>query len=89
MISNLLLNGFEGILDFLYASPLILVLRPSGENVQAFKDVDDIVNSASFNPQFSRALIKRNHALFLSAIKAEKSAAKLAQTLVLSRRVVL
>lgn len=68
----------------LHSFPLIQILSLSGKNIEALKNVDDVVNASSLNIKLFSALVKRNHSLVIMAIKIEESLAKVSKTLILS-----
>lgn len=65
--------------NFVDTSPLVLVLRPSPDNEEALKNVDDVVDAASFHAQLLCTTVEQKHALALNPIVVEESAAKFAQ----------
>lgn len=72
------LNGLDNLLDPL---PVIGVLGLSVYDLEALKDVDNVVDSSSFNCQLSSALIKIEQRPELASIDAQEAPAQLTKTL--------
>jgi len=52
------------------ASPLVRVLGLSSDDTEAFQDVDDIIDTSSFNLELFRALVKQQKVLLRLSIDA-------------------
>ena len=67
--------------DYLaYSFPVIGILRLPVDDLEALENVDDVVDAASLNAQFTRALIQVEHRAALAPVQAQKAATELAQT---------
>ena len=73
-------DGFPDLGD---ASPFIEIFSFAGKDIEALKDVDNVVNSASLYLQLLGALVEGNHCVFISSIQVEKPLAQFSQALVL------
>ena len=71
------------------ALPVVRILRLPVYHLKTFKDVNDIVDSASFDAEFARALIQVEHGASLAAVETQEAAAQLTQTLLFSTVLVL
>ena len=63
--------------------PLIQVLGLSGEDIEAFQNVDDVVNAPPFDIKLLCTFIKSNDSLVEMTVEIEEPLAKIAQALVL------
>ena len=59
-------------------SPVVLVLCPASDYAEAFKNVDDVINTSALDTQLSCALIEVEHSFAFDAVVVQKAAAELA-----------
>ena len=64
--------------NLVYSSPLVFVLGSASNNAEAFKNVDDIVNSSPFNSKFFGTAIQEKHSFAINTVGVQKAATKLA-----------
>ena len=74
--ADLLLNRVHYFVD---ASPLVFVFGAALDHTEALQDVDDVIDSATFDTQLFRALVEIEETSLGRAIKDEESAAEFSQ----------
>jgi hypothetical protein len=70
--------------DLVDAFPLVCIFSLAINNLEALKNIYDIVNSPSFNLKLSGALVQIKEGSALAAKETQKSSAELAQTFFLA-----
>lgn len=63
-----------------YSFPMISILRLPVNDLEALKNVDNVVDAAALNAQLTGALIQVEHRTALAPVQAQKTATELAQT---------
>lgn len=80
-LSNLVVDGKDDPVD---AAPVVFVFGPASDDTEALKDVDDVVNTSSFDSELFGALVQVKYALALDAVVVKKAAAEFAKALFLA-----